>query len=232
MRLGFITIGQAPRVDMVPEMQQWLPAIDTLEYGALDDRTAEQVAAMAPNPDDEFLTTKLRDGSSVVIGREHLLPLMTRCIASAEADGADAILIVCTGEFPAFDHRRPLYTADHLLTHAVAGVTGADQVGVLSPLEEQRESSKSKFSLAHVVATAAASPYSADAEDEIAQACRELAQAGAGYIVLDCMGYTARHRDNAARASGVPVILAREGVARMAALAVSAAAAQGEREGA
>lgn len=213
MRLGVLTIGQSPRVDMVPEMRQWLAEVEILEYGALDDQPAERIAAMAPCPGDEYLTTMLRDGSSVVIGREHLLGLLQQRIATAEADGADVVLIACTGEFPPFKHRRPLYTADHLLAHAAAAVAGNNPVGVLSPLEAQRESSKQKFSSLDVVATAAASPYSPDAAAEIAGASRELASAEASCIVLDCMGYTVSQREIAATASGVPVILAREGAA-------------------
>lgn len=226
MRLACITIGQAPRVDMVPEMRGWLPDVEVVEYGALDKLTDDQIAAIAPDPADEFLTTRLQDGSSVIIGRAGVLPLMQERIQQAERDGVDAILLVCTGEFPDFDTQVPLFTADHLLTKAVAGVVGKQAVGVLSPLEEQRESSKEKFAEVRVVTTAAASPYSAQNREEIARAAKQLADDGADWIVLDCMGYTADHRAIAAVAAQRPVVVARQAVAQLAGLAVSSSTAR------
>ena len=221
MRLACITIGQAPRTDMVPEMRDWLPNIDVVEYGALDELDGEQIAAIAPDPTDEYLTTRLRDGSSVIIGRAGVLALMQQRIHQAARDGVDAILLVCTGEFPAFETEVPLFTADHLLTKAVAGVAGKRSVGVMSPLEEQRDSSKEKFAEVAVVATAAASPYSDRAGEGVAEAAKKLAAEGADWLVLDCMGYTAQHRFVAAQAAQRPVVVARQAVAQLAGLAVS-----------
>ncbi len=50
--VGLITIGQAPRVDMVPEMTEWLGPVRTIERGALDGMTPDGIAAFYPSPDE------------------------------------------------------------------------------------------------------------------------------------------------------------------------------------
>ena len=227
MDLAVITIGQAPRPDMIPEMSQWLTGVDITEYGALDGLTAEQIAAIAPTPDDEALTTRLSDGTNAVISHRGVDPLMQQRIREAEANGASTVLLVCTGHFPPMEHTVPLLKADHLLTHALAAVADGLPVGIIAPLDVQQESSREKFSVFNdVVATDVATPYQAEAATAIAEAAVRLAEQGARYLVLDCMGYTAEHRDAAARASGLPVLLARQAVADLAGLAAACAAAK------
>src|SRR3546814_2978658 len=70
-RIAFVTIGQAPRVDLTPEILDRIDApIDAAEFGALDDLSAAEVAAMAPRPGEASLCTRMRDGSEVVIGKD------------------------------------------------------------------------------------------------------------------------------------------------------------------
>ncbi|WP_114043794.1 AroM family protein [Acidipropionibacterium virtanenii] len=63
--LGVVTIGQSPRVDMVPEMVDQWPGADVREAGALDDLTADELSRLTPIPGDEVLTSRLRDGSLI-----------------------------------------------------------------------------------------------------------------------------------------------------------------------
>lgn len=215
--LGVVTIGQAPRVDLVPELRTWLPPVEIRELGALDGLSTEELAALAPTPGDETLTTLLRDGSSVVIGREGILARLQAKIDTLEAEGVDAVLLVCTGEFPPFRHTKPLLLAGPLMTAGLAAIAGDSVVGVICPLPEQEQPSYEKFAhLEREVKVASATPYRAGSA-EIESAARALAEDGAEILVLDCMGYTQAHREAAAKASGLPVVLSRSVVARLAA---------------
>ena len=78
--LGVVTIGQSPRSDMVPEMPMVADLVEVRERGALDGLSAADLKALAPEPGDETLTTRLRDGSSVVIGRAGILPRLQSAI--------------------------------------------------------------------------------------------------------------------------------------------------------
>src|SRR5438093_4918451 len=99
-RVGLITVGQAPRNDVVPDMAQILGAdIDILEAGALDGLSREQIAKLAPEGDDEILVTRLTDASSVFVGKSHVIPLVEARIAALEDRGATLNGLQSTGAF-------------------------------------------------------------------------------------------------------------------------------------
>ncbi|MFB4315075.1 AroM family protein [Actinomadura sp. 21ATH] len=219
--LGLVTIGQSPRDDMVPEMLPHLGAgpASVIERGALDGLGGGEIAALAPAPGAaHVLTTRLADGSSVVLDHDRTIGRVEAAVAWLEERGVDATLVVCTGEFPPLRHRRPLLFAERLLTHGVAGLCDpADAVGIVCPLPEQEGMSRTKWAgVAGEVRVAAATPYAGGAAGAVAAAAEGLAAGGARWIVLDCMGYTEEMRAAAARAAGVPVLLARTVVARLA----------------
>ncbi len=212
--LGLVTIGQTPRTDLVPRLSSYWPGVQVLEAGALDGLTPGQVRDVPIRPGDERLTSRLADGSSVAFGRDLILDRLQGCIDGVERDGADAVLLMCTGTFPAFHHRRPLLGAHSLLLGAVAALAGGP-LGVLCPLPEQAEASRAKFAHLGDVLVEVSDPYRDDAE-QLLQASGALVRRGARTLVMDCMGYTEEQRA-IARAAGVPVILARGVVARLTA---------------
>jgi protein AroM len=215
-RAALITIGQSPRTDMA-EMIQWLGSgVDVLEAGALDGRTAGEIAAMAPGPGDYPLVTRLRDGRSVTIGKRYLLDHMQSAITAGEAAGADVLLVVCTSEFPRFDHRRPLLLANHLLLHGVTAIAAGSRVAVLCPAAEQVDLIRTKWrQLTPDLTVRAASPYGDPAE--LTAAAIEITRWGPEFVVLDCMGYTQAMKEAVTEATGVPVLLARSVVSRLTA---------------
>lgn len=219
-RLGVITIGQAPRIDMVPEMARHWHGVEVMERGALDGLDPSEVRATPIREGDELLTSRMQDGTSAVFGRDLVLPRLQSAIATLEDTDVDAILLVCTGEFPVFDHRHPLYLASPLLVKGVEALADGP-VGVISPLPEQQRDAREKFAGLEVL-TGFANPYSGtDADFRVA--ARSLTDQGATLLVLDCMGYTEEHRDLVRRAApGIPVVVARSLVARLVAEAVAA----------
>ena len=215
--LGMITIGQSPRTDMVPEMTSWLGPVRPLERGALDGMQAEEIAALKPSSGDYALVSKLRDGSSATIAKRHILARIQSAITELEGEGAAAVVLLCTGEFPPFDHQRPLLTADRLLINGVRAIAQGRRVGVLCPLPEQEQLTRDKWStLSDDLHVAPASPYGVDLAD-LRPSAREMKAAGVEYVVLDCMGYTQKMKTFIKREAGVPAILARSVVARLAA---------------
>lgn len=212
--LGVITIGQAPRVDMVPEMLPHWPGVTVIERGALDGWTADDIARQPIADGDEVLTSRLTDGGSAVFGRNLVLPLIQEHITALEEECVDATLLLCTGEFPAFEHQRPLLKASPLVVGGLHGLASA-RVGVICPLSEQQNDSMAKFAPLEVV-TAVANPYGGPREDFIT-AAQHLHQEGVELIMLDCMGYSEQHRAWIREATDLPVIVARSMVAHLVA---------------
>lgn len=219
--VGLVTIGQAPRVDMVPEMALWLGPARTLERGALDGMTPDEISDLRPTPGDYALITRLEDGSSATIAERHILPRVQAAITDLEAEGAEAIVLLCTGEFPPFEHERPLLPAEQLIIGGVRAIANGARLGVICPLPQQKVPTRDKWTaVAADPIVESGSPYDGDV-DGLRRAAGRVAQAGVDYLVLDCMGYTQGMKELVREETGVPVILARSVVARLAAEAVS-----------
>ncbi|MQA82923.1 MAG: hypothetical protein GEV10_31465 [Streptosporangiales bacterium] len=214
--LGVVTIGQAPRDDLVPEMVPLLPRCRIVERGALDGLSPAEIAGMAPRDGEAAFTSRLADGTGVVFGHDRAVPLVERAVARAEDDGADVVLIVCGGSFPPLAHHRPLLLTESLAHHAVAALAGEQRVGVVRPLPSQLDDGRRAWERTlgrPVAAMAAASPYT-DGLSVIASAATGLAE-DCDVVVLDCIGYDERMRAAAAVASGLPVLLIRSLAARL-----------------
>jgi protein AroM len=122
-KIGTITIGQSPRVDIIPELRALLePDCQIIEKGALDGLTKEQIAHLAPRTlYDEVLITPLTDGTSVTISDKAVIPRVQQCIQELEQEEVSAILLLCTGTFPTFTSQVPLLVPEPLLYHFVRG---------------------------------------------------------------------------------------------------------------
>ncbi len=111
-RIGAITIGQSPRTDVIPEIQQLVEFdIEFVEIGALDGLTLDEVETLAPKTGDYLLHTRMKDGSAVTIGKEAILPRMQACVDTLTQQGVEFIALLCTGKFPEFDSPVPLALA-------------------------------------------------------------------------------------------------------------------------
>jgi protein AroM len=216
--IGVLTIGQAPRADdTVSELRQILgPGYRIIERGALDDLADAEIARLAPDPGEYLLISLLRDGRSVRLSKQKILGLLQEKIDALGEDGVDAILLLCTGTFPAFKSDRLIVEPQHALYHLTIGLAGsARRIGALIPLADQMSQARAKWREYGVdVVLAAASPYTG--VDEVTPAARDLAERGAELIFMDCMGYSRPMKARAqVAAGGCPVILARSAIARV-----------------
>ncbi|MCL5108832.1 MAG: AroM family protein [Chloroflexi bacterium] len=213
-RIGAITIGQSPRDDVVPEMLEVLGGeVEFVQAGALDELAREQIAGLAPRPGDYVLVTRLHDGSSVQVAEHHILPRMQAQIDRVVAAGAEAVALLCTGEFPPLDCPRLLIKPQVVLYHFVAGIAEGKRLGVVIPAREQMEETGRRWgTLGGALRVEAGSPYADISQLEAAVA--SLKSWEADLIVLDCIGFTRAMKARAAELAGVPVVLPRTVLAR------------------
>lgn len=212
--LGLMTIGQSPRDDIVPQMLPLLPAgLDIRQVGALDGLTHERIAELAPGPEDYILHTRLRDGSAVTVGRERITSLLQSGLKQLQNEGANPIVLLCTGEFPGLQSDALLIESDRLLVNMVRGLR-PQRAGVFVPLSSQIESAAEKWRVLKAeVVFVAASPYGE--QMGLVRATEELKGHFLDLVAMDCMGYTLAHRRVVIQATGRPVILASRVVARI-----------------
>lgn len=216
--LGTITIGQAPRADVTPIVDAHVPAAVRRQHvGVLDGMTAAQITARyAPRPRERRLITRLLDGTAVELDAAAVETGVQQKMHDLEAAGCTVILVLCTGVFRGLRTRRAwLVEPDRILPGLVSGLAGSRRVGVIMPLAQPVEGERRKWSPLQIPPTfAAASPY-VDGDGAVSAAAGELLRAGANLLVLDCFGFTERHQRAAEAASGLPVLLSNELVARV-----------------
>ncbi len=216
--LGTITIGQAPRPDITPIIDAHVPSgVPRHHVGVLDGMTDAQIAARyAPRPRERRLITRLLTGQSVEVDAAAIETGVQQKMHDLEQAGCTVMLVLCTGVFRGLRTRRAwLVQPDRILPALVSGLAGARRVGVVMPLALPVDGERRKWSPLQIPPSfAVASPYDVG-DDQVSAAARDLVRAGANLIVMDCFGFTDRHRNAAAQAASVPVLLSSELVARV-----------------
>jgi len=106
--LGTLTIGQAPRPDVVPIIDRHVPAgVRRIHRGVLDGLShAEIDRRYGAGPGEAALVTRLTDGRIVELSRRRMREGVEEALAALEAEGCDVILILCTGTFDGLECRR------------------------------------------------------------------------------------------------------------------------------
>ncbi len=216
-RLAMITIGQAPRVDVVPEMADVLGAdVEIVERGALDGLDDAAIAAMAPGAGDQVLVTRLADGRAVFLGKRAVTPRLQQKIDDVEAAGVAMTLILCTGTFHGLRASRPLVEPDKIIRGVLAGVRFTGRLGVVTPSPrhvEQTDARWREHGFDPVVV--AVSPY--DEARSLGEAAAALRAHAVGFVLLDCMGFRREAREELRAVLGVPVVVANLLAARVVA---------------
>ncbi len=215
-RTAFVTIGQAPRGDVTPDILAEVRSPLTVdEFGALDGMDADAVNAMAPDADDERLVTRLKDGTEVIIGKRKTQARLQQVFDRLDGEGYDLIVLLCTGHFEPFSVKTPFLEPQLVVDNFVKGLSyGAKTLGVLVPNEKQTEEFHGIDGLDAKLSFA--TPYGTP---RFTQAARELADTDV--IVMHCMGYSETMRREVAAVAKRPVLLSRRMVAHAIDLLIS-----------
>lgn len=209
-RVTFLTIGQTPRADLVPEIVAALPrSVEVAEVGVLDGLEDAEVAALAPDDQDHALVTRMRDGSQAVISKRWAASRVQALLNRLPSGPDQATVFLCTGEFPGLRGRGLFLDAQHLVDHGVKALAaGASTLGVIVPLARQAGEIHVRPAEGQELVIAHASPYSGDSFTAVAPSL-----SACDLIVMHCVGYSAAQREAIAQGSGRPVLLARRLVA-------------------
>jgi len=215
--IGLITIGQSPRVDVVPEMAAVMgPGIHVHEAGALDGLSRSDIAALAPTGDDEILVTRLADGTAVFLGKQKIVGHVEARIAALERAGADVTALLCTGAFPPLRAGKPLIQPQPMLLAAARGTRWPGRLGVVTPSVPHVPQTLARWRAEGFdPVVAPLSPYEHEDADALARVSAAFRAAGTGLVVLDCMGFNRKTRDELRALVGAPVLLANLLVARV-----------------
>ncbi|WP_354684818.1 AroM family protein [Cupriavidus necator] len=223
-RVAFVTIGQSPRTDVVPQMIADLGLPVTVEeFGILDTLSPDEISVLAPAPGEYRFASRLRDGSQAVMGKPAAEAMLARLMTSLDDGRFDALVPLCTGTaLPPMQTLviEPQQVVDHL---TVALAQGCKRLGIVLPLEAQVSGFHLLQPVPCEVRVTHASPYVDTGSDRFAAAGETLR--GCDLIVMHCMGYTEAMRAEVARHAGAPVLLSNRMVALLLGQVLSGAGA-------
>ncbi len=208
LRVGLLTIGQSPRDDLVPEIKPlFLPHIEIVEYGLLDELSSEEIKLLAPDTGEMPLVTRLKDGSQAQLGEKKINGLLHEAIdLMIENMKVKAIGILCTHEFSITKPSCPIVSPFHCLKFLVDEILEVGTLGVLVPLESQMERTKKKWEREKVIVEAKSPYVKGKTWKEISKIfVREKIEA----IILDCIGYKIDDRRKIQYLIPVPALLPR-----------------------
>ena len=216
MKIGAITIGQAPRVDVTGDvMEIFHGKAELLQGGGLDGLTREEIETFKPEDSDYVLVSRLTDGSSVTFAERDILPRLQQRIYDLEAQGVKFIMFFCTGDFPdTFKSKVPLIFPCKILNHIVPLLTKTSNIITVTPSPLQVAQCEEKWrKYVNQVTSIPASPYG-DWETLTAAAERIKDMEG-DLVVLDCIGYTQEMKEMFAKITGKMIVLSRTILARV-----------------
>lgn len=212
--LGLLTVGESPREDVEATLRALLgDRLAVVHAGALDGLDGSERAALAPGPGETPFETRLADGSAVIVAKERLLPLLLARI-DRELAGCRIVLLLCSGSFDGLrDHCPRLIEPKPILRAVVAAAAAGRVLGVIGPDTDVPHMPGSWGAVAGGLRCAAASPYGDDRQ--LVAAAHEVVRQGADVVLLDCIGFSDRHRDLVADTVQQPVICATTVIARL-----------------
>ena len=125
--VAFVSIGQSPRNDVISDCKRICgDKFDILDLGALDGLSKKEVENLAPVPGESDLIAKLRNGQSVYLSHDRLMPYIELAVKKAIDGGADWTVVLCTGDFSNLISSVPLLLPNTILAHSVASVLKPD----------------------------------------------------------------------------------------------------------
>ncbi len=209
MKIGFITLGQTPREDVIPEILSLVgKKIEILEMGALDNLSQKEIERLKPEKEDFPLLTRLRNGSAVVIGKRNITPLVQDLVKRLDKAQVDFSILLCTETFPGLRSVKLLLQPSKILIHAVLSLLDEGRILVLSPLKEQMAKVEEKWKkTALEVTTSHLNPYAR--LGDLKHPFLKLENKALDLVVLDCIGYNLKIKKMVKEIIRKPVILPR-----------------------
>jgi hypothetical protein len=209
-KIGGLTIGQSPRVDVLPDFLGAIDAdVEVIQCGALDNLTTEEIRKLAPGGDDDILVTRLRDGVEVTLSERLILDRMKGCVRELEKRDVELIVLFCTGEFPDLEANVPLLRPNVLLERIVSSLAPRGRLCAVVPSRDQIPAAAKKWSRSGwSTCVESVSPYVGTA-DELRSCAERVARLGCDLVVLDCIGYSGEVRALFRKIVDKPVILPR-----------------------
>lgn len=210
VNIGFATIGQSPRVDVVPYLVKGLEGVEVFEGGVLDGLDRAGIDALYDPDDPVHMVTRLADGGSTKVSHRLVLPKMQEVVDGLNERGADVIVILCGADWSTISSSCLTLNLGGLFPHLLMGLAEGHRLGVIKPSAGQVERTARQYTemgLDPVVTSAF--PYDENALVAAEAAAEDLAGHDVDLVWMSCVGMDEEMRDKVTATTRKPVVLAR-----------------------
>jgi protein AroM len=216
--IAMITVGQAPRDDLVPHMEAVFSSkVAIWQGGVLDGLSREGMAALGPEPGEVGIVARLLDGSNTLLSHQKILPRVQALVDQAVDRKVSLIIILCGADWSALRSPTLLVNPGKVFPAVVSALASGWRLGIIKPSPGQIEQARRQFASRGIEAVVtAASPYTgAQRLDDVRSAAEQLREAGVDLVWMTCVGMNEAMRSIVREVTGKPVILARTILARV-----------------
>lgn len=216
--IAMITVGQAPRDDLVPHMEAvFSRQVDIWQAGVLDGLSGEAMAELWPDPGEVGIVARLLDGSNTLLSHRKILPRVQALVDQAVARRASPIVILCGADWSALRSPTLIVNPGKVFPAIVSALASGWRLGVIKPSAGQIEQARRQFADRGIDAVVtAASPYTGEQRlRDVQVAAEQLRDAGVDLVWMSCVGMDEAMRSIVCEVTGKPVILARTILARV-----------------
>lgn len=217
--IGFATIAESPRDDVIPAMRPYLPAgVRIAERGCLDGLARAEIEALGPEAGEVGIVARLKSGGSTLLSHGKILPRMQRCVDELiRHEGADLVVILCGADWSAIRAERLVVNPGRLFPGVIGGLAHGRRLGIIKPSAGQVEAERVRYRSQGIDAVVtSANPYAEEERLALAHlAGEELRDAGCDLVWMTCIGMDTAMRDVVAEVTGKPVVLAQAILARI-----------------
>jgi protein AroM len=217
--IGFATIAEAPRDDVVPWIRQILPPdIEIVERGNLNGLSPAEIEALAPESGEVGIVARLKSGGETLLSHKKIFPRMQRIVDElVDDEGADLVVVLCGADWSDIRASKLVVNPGRVFPGVVSAVAYGRKLGIIKPSASQVEKEQERYRQLGIDAVVtSASPYGGPARLGLArQAAEELRDAQCDLIWMTCIGMDVAMRDVVAEVTGTPIILARSILGRV-----------------
>jgi len=172
--------------------------------GGLDGLSQRELEAFGKTTPQYPLMVRLADAMTREVDMAELLPHLFRQAQALHADGADCVVLMCSGGFPEFGLSVPVLRPAALLLAASSVLATRGRVGLISPIASQQAPAAAFWTeKGFTPSSAFASPFDPQA---VREAAAGLAARQVEVIVLDCMSFTDESLNLVKSCVSVPVL--------------------------
>lgn len=210
--IGFATIGESPRSDVVPAILDQLGrGVHAAERGCLDGLTRQEIDALAPSSNEVGIVTLLQNGDSVLLSHNQVVPRMQTCVDQlVDDETAEIIVILCGADWSAVKSERLIVNPGRLFPATISALAYGRKLGIIKPSPGQVDQERTRYASIGIDAiVTSASPYAGQARLAPAkEAAKTICDAECDLTWMTCIGMDVQMRDVVAEVTQKPVILA------------------------